>query len=57
MRKATEVSVDKDVPTETVDGNCPVCENICGKLSRIGNGRGVLNLHIFKALMMLHKPP
>jgi hypothetical protein len=46
IQNATDVSVDKDVSTPTEVGGCPACENMCGKLSRIGNGKRVLNLQV-----------
>jgi len=44
-RKATVVSVDKDVCTET-DAAELAWENMRGKLLRIGNGKRVRDLHI-----------
>lgn len=45
IRRATVVSVDKDVLTET-GAEEPAWENMGGKLSRIGNGNRMRDLQM-----------
>lgn len=52
IRKAIVVSVVKEVFTKIDAGVSPIWENICGKLSRIGNDKFVCDLYIIKLPML-----